>query len=53
LLDGMEWALAQDRDAIAMHCAEAAQPFHAARVLEPFYQVHRDLHRLAKPRPEC
>lgn len=43
LAAGLEWALGQDRAAIADRCELSVERFHAKRVLAPFYDDHRAL----------
>jgi glycosyltransferase involved in cell wall biosynthesis len=43
LAAGLDWALAQDRDAVAERCASSVEKFHSRTVLEPFYDAHREL----------
>jgi glycosyltransferase involved in cell wall biosynthesis len=43
LAAGLDWALAQDRDAVAERCASSVERFHSRTVLEPFYDAHREL----------
>jgi glycosyltransferase involved in cell wall biosynthesis len=43
LAAGLDWALSQDRDAVAERCAGSVEKFHARTVLKPFYDAHREL----------
>ena len=50
LAAGLEWSLGEDRDAVAIRCAQAAQPFGAREVLQPFVAEHRRLAGLSSDR---
>ena len=43
LAQGVGWALAQERDAVAGRCWDSAQPYSARVVLQPFIAEHRRL----------